>query len=64
MAARKDAKDARKDTPKSKSARAKEKDAILALQADQPADAEARRTRCLEPRARPWLRCSLPDWRR
>ncbi|WP_417069671.1 RNA polymerase sigma factor RpoD [Niveibacterium terrae] len=45
MAVKKDAKDARKDTPKSKSAKAKEKDALLALQAEQPADAEARRTR-------------------
>ncbi len=45
MAAKKDAKDARKDLPKSKSAKAKEKEAALAQALEQPADAEARRTR-------------------
>src|SRR6516164_8394153 len=45
MAAKKDAKDARKDLPKSKSSKAKEKEAALAQALEQPADAEARRTR-------------------
>jgi len=45
MAAKKDTKDVRKDSPKGRSSKAKEKEAVLAQLVAQPADAEARRTR-------------------
>ncbi|WP_341678158.1 RNA polymerase sigma factor RpoD [Niveibacterium sp. SC-1] len=45
MVAKKDIKDVRKDSPKGRSSKAKEKEAALAQLVAQPADAEARRTR-------------------